>query len=780
MSEGLLARLGRWCFRWRWLVLAAWLAAAVGGVLAAGPVFAGMEQGGAPEDVESIEAYDVLADGDEEGGRIVGLIDRVEPDAAPVRSAVTSTAVELAGITGVRQVSHPYDDDLTDPAPYLSRDGRALLVVVDLVKLDQGAELTNTIDDVTDRLDALDLRLSDAGQPAATVRLGGATMIDQEANIVVEEDLWRAEVIALPITLVVLVVVFGGLIAAGLPVLAAVVSVASAMTVLLGFATFTELNSNVVTVVTLLGLGLSVDYGLLLVARYREELASGHDPESAVGRAWATAGRTILFSALSIAAALGGLLLFELNDLAALGAAGISIALVAMVVGLTFTAALIGLLRRRVGPSRRARQRAERRAERSAERRAERWAKRRATAGTPGVTGHRVAGHRAGVAGRTPANVDETGFFAGLARMVQRQPLLVVLLTTVALLAAGAPLLSTALRLPDLEQMPQSMESVRVGDELVERFGRPADSGITVVARTDAGPLNAWAARWTGDPAVAAVDPARQAGPGLATVKIHVTGDPQGDAARALVERLRADRPAGVASWVTGDAAVLTDLIGMIRSGLPLALGVTLVAMFLLLFLFAGSFVVPIKAVLANVVSLGATFGVMNAVFERGFLAGPLDTITVGALDPFVIVIVFGFAFGLSMDYEVFLLGRIKEYVDAGLPTDAAVRRGLQHTGRVITSAALLMIIVFAGFGAAQMGQIEQIGLGLAVAVLIDATIVRCLLVPATMTLLGRWNWWAPRWAKRLHRRIGLHERALPPDGPGPTAATSTELVRVR
>jgi putative drug exporter of the RND superfamily len=167
---------------------------------------------------------------------------------------------------------------------------------------------------------------------------------------------------------------------------------------------------------------------------------------------------------------------------------------------------------------------------------------------------------------------------------------------------------------------------------------------------------------------------------------------------------------------------------------------------------------VPVKAVVANVVSLGATFGVLVAVFEHGWGSGPLNTLTVGGLSPFIVVIVFAFAFGLSMDYEVFLLGRIKEYVDQGMDSDTAVRRGLQHTGRIITSAALLMVIVFVCFAFAEMGQIEQVGLGLTVAVLIDATIVRCLLVPATMTLLGKWNWYAPKPLKRLHERFNLTE----------------------
>jgi RND superfamily putative drug exporter len=414
-----------------------------------------------------------------------------------------------------------------------------------------------------------------------------------------------------------------------------------------------------------------------------------------------------------------------------------------MFVSLTFTAAVIGVLHRWVGPSKRARRRAEQRAARRA----------------------------ATVAARPGGEVDEYGFFAGLARVVQRRPLLVALVTTAGLLAAGAPLVSADLRLRDTDQIPRSLESMRVADVLADRFGRAPEGEILVVARVDRASLDAWAAGFRDDPAVRAVEPAEPAGPGLSVVNLIPAGDSQGDEARDLVDRLRADRPEGGQSWVSGRAAVLTDALGMIRDGLPGAIGVTLLAMFVLLFLFTGSVVVPIKAVLANVVSLGATFGLMNAVFADGFLSGPLDTITVGSLDPFVVVVVFAFAFGLSMDYEVFLLGRIKEFVDAGLSTDAAVRRGLQHTGRIITSAALLMIIVFTGFAAARMGQIEQLGLGLATAVLIDATIVRCLLVPATMTLLGRWNWWAPGWALRLHDRFGLRERPLAPAPAGKPAA---------
>jgi len=488
------------------------------------------------------------------------------------------------------------------------------------------------------------------------------------------------------------------------------------MGVMLGFSTFTDVDQDGVTVVTLLGLGLAVDYGLLLVARYREELRAGHDWETAVAGAWASAGRTVLFSALTVGAALSGLLMFRVPTLTALGAAGVSIALVCMLASLTFTAALVGLLRRWIRPSRRT----------------------------------RVA----------ETDKADRGIFARIAGAVQRRPVIVALGTLTLLLIAGAPLLASELRLPGLDGIPRSIEAARVADTLGARFASPATPAITVVARTEAGALSAWAVRWADDPAISRVRPARQlggdgAGP-LATIAFDPTGDPQSASVRDLVDRMRADRPPGGQSWVTGDAAVLNDLLGLIADGLPAAIGVTVLAMLVLLFAMTGSLVVPVKAIVANLVSLGATFGVLTAVFRFGYGADILDTLTVGSLNPFVVVVIFAFAFGLSMDYEVFLLGRIKEYVDVGVPTDIAVRRGLQHTGRVITSAALLMVIVFSCFAAARVGNIEQIGLGLTVAVIIDATVVRCLLVPATMTLLGRWNWWSPAWLRRLHPRVAV------------------------
>src|SRR6266545_3874340 len=292
MAEGMVARVGQWCFRRRWWVVAIWVLAVVGGVFAAGPVFRGLTRGGGPSSMESIQANQVLSGNTNMGGMVTAVIDGIDPKAGAVTDTVRAAAGDLGGISGVVSVSTPYDPGLPPArAPALvSRDNHAILVTIQLAKLDKLAR--------HDAAAAVGTRLHKLGD--------------------------------------------------------AIVSAASVMTVLLGFATFTDLDNNTVTAVSLLAVGLSIDYGLLLVGRYREELGRGHEPEVAIARAWTTAGRTIFFSALTVAAAMTGLLLTGLTGLSALGAAGVSIALVAMLVSLTFTAAMIGLARRRIKPSKRA------------------------------------------------------------------------------------------------------------------------------------------------------------------------------------------------------------------------------------------------------------------------------------------------------------------------------------------------------------------------------------------------------------------------------------------
>ncbi|MFE3825927.1 MMPL family transporter [Streptomyces sp. NPDC059092] len=750
MAEGLIARTGHWCFRHRWQVLLIWAAAVAVGVLSAGPVFSSIAGGGGSSSMESVQAGAVLEEGSDHGGVVIGVVDGVDTAAPAVREGVKSLAGTLQRVHGVAAVVTPYDAGMpaAEAAILTAKDEAGLLVQITLSQLDEDAEAT-AVDALTDTLHRFAATLVDSGQAGARVTVGGEPAMEKQLTEQASGDLSGAESLSLPITLVVLVFIFGGVIAAGLPVLGAVVSIASSMTILLLITRFTSITSDAVTVVTLLGMGLSIDYGLLLVARYREELGAGFTPEAALSRSWATAGRTIAFSALTVAAALTGLLMFDIPELAALGAAGVAIALASMLVALTLTAALVGFARNRIKPAK------QRTRSGGARPRIP-----RAGAGAPGPGPGPGPDERAASA--------ETGVFAGLARRVQRRPLTTMLVAAVALVAASLPVLSMSLHLNDTGALPRTLESVRVSDQLADRFGLPTVPTLTVVARTDAAALDDWARRWTDTPGVTRVHPAQEAGPGLATVGIDTTGDPEGATARDLVHTIRADRPDGGRSWVTGDAAGLDDVLRQIADRLPLAIAVTLLAMVVLLFAMTGSVVVPLTAVAMNTLSLGATFGLMSLVFQHGFLADPLGLLTVDGFSPFTVVCVFAFAFGLSMDYEVFLLGRIKEYVAEGLGTDVAVRRGLQHSGRIITSAGLLMVIVFGCFVTSRMGSVQQLGLGLATAVAIDATVVRCVLVPAVMTLLGRANWWAPAPLKRLHRHIGLNETVLPATVPTP------------
>ena len=686
-------RIGVWCWRRRVLVVGLWLLAMAGGAVAIGPLFAGMGDTTTLPGTETGRAQAVIDGAIDHGEQFFAVVDNVDAGSAATTAALAGAADDIRAITGVSSVD----------GPIAATDGRAATVIITLAPAESQYQ---PFTDAQARWSELTAAL-----PGATVSVGGGDLIGDEANAAVQDDLRNAEIYSLPLTLILLLLIFGGVAAAALPAVAAIATMLGATAVLLGFASVVTIDANAITVVTLLGLGLSIDYGLLLVARFRDELTRTGDRIEAVAAAWHTAGRTIGFSALTVVAALAGLMAFDVGELRALAAAGIATVIVAMLAGITLTAALLGFVGRWIKPRQR---------------------------------------H-----GRTQA---DSGFFAGLARRTQRRPWLTLAGCAVVLLALAAPLLHVIIKVPQLEGLPRTLESVQVADVLDQRFGISSQAGVAVLARTDPATLDGYAQPWAADPAVARVEPASAVGAGVSMVVLDVHGDGQGAGAQALVDRLRQDRPAGYESWVTGDAARLMDLQDRLIDGLPLAAAIVVLSMLIVLFLMTGSVVVGVKAIVVSALSLAATFGVLTAVFQDGWLAAPLGMLTVGGLSPFMIVIVFAFAFGLSMDYEVFLLARIKEFYDAGESPDAAVRHGLQRSGRIITSAALLMLIVFACFAAADIGALQQIGLGLFVAVLIDATLVCCLLSPALMTVLGRAAWWGPAPLRRLHARIGLHE----------------------
>jgi putative drug exporter of the RND superfamily len=701
MLDGVFARIGTFCGRRRWLVLGAWVLLVAAGLVASGPVFDRLESGGGSHRFESVQAYDLLEAHARYGDRLLGLVDDAPMADPRVRAEVRAAARDVASLPGVGRVLEPYSGAR---AGLIATDGRAGLIVVDLDRT-TGSDATR--DAVTARLQALPRLLR-----GATLKIGGQSQLRADINTQVRADTEHAELVSLPVTLAVMVLIFGGLLAAGLPLLGALASVGGAFVCLLAFSTFLQLDPNTVPVVTLLGLGLSIDYSLLIVSRFREERAGGLEVLPAVERTAATAGRTIAFSALTVAVCLCALFLFDDPTFRAIGAAGAAVVAVALLAGLTLVPALLA------------------------------------------VVGGRIRGAR--------ALAPDTGFFSRVASTVQRRALPVALGVAALLLVAGAPLLSVRLQNGGADLLPESYESVQVQRNVAVRFPVGSTEPVTVLARATPEQLDAYLAGLgdrVGRGDVAAVGRAERLGdPAYSTADVTPTGASQGEPAQRLVRALRANRP-GFRTWVTGDAAVLVDFSSSIRRTLPWAFLLIAVAATVLLFLMTGSVLVPIKALLMTTVSLGATFGALVWLFQGGHLEGPLGFSSPGAIETWVPVLVFAFAFGLSMDYEVFLLARVKELYDAGHRSEEAVRLGLQRSGRIITSAALLVVIVFAGFAAGRMLGIKEMGFALATAIVVDATLVRCLLVPATMTLLGDLNWWAPAPLRRLHERVGIGER---------------------
>jgi RND superfamily putative drug exporter len=735
-----IARHARW-FAALWLVLVVAGFGAATGALGGEGLFARLAAGDAPQvPGESADGRTLLTRSAPDGPVLELLVDGVDPRAATLRDVVTQGRTELSAVDGVASVADPYLGPHGAPSPLVATDGRAFLVAVTLdARLPEATEQVATRT-VVNRLSVLAAAVRSL-EPGARTTVGGVQPLVDEINSKVAEDLRRGETIALPLSLLVLVVVFGGLLAAGLPVLGALASIAGALATLLGFSYVMELEASVPSVVSVLGLGLCIDYGLLLVSRYREELRRLHGRgatgppsraalEGALERTMGTAGRTVLFSAVTVAVSLTGLLFMNATILRAVGAAGVSVVVVALLVALTLVPALMALAGDRLV--------------------------------RPGVT-HRVP-LLARLARRLGDVAPAEGAFSRLARRVQRRPLLVIVAVVTVLGLAAVPVLSIRLVSSGVQLLPTSSAQRQLFEALDTRFPATTPAPIRVVAPgRPAADLDAWARTSVATlPGVASVDPATVQGSGadqVAVVGIRTAAGAQSDEARDVVRRIRDARPA-FEILVTGESANVTDFTAGIARRAPYAVGLVVLATFALLFLMTGSVLVPLKALVMNVVSLGASFGVLVWVFQQGHLESLLGFSSAGGIDLAIPALTLAFAFGLSMDYEVFLLSRIKEFRDLGLDNDAAVLHGLQRSGRIITSAALVVVIVFAGFVAGELLIIKQMGVALAVAVAVDATLVRMLLVPATMTLLGEWNWWAPGPLRRLHDRFGLRESA--------------------
>jgi len=692
---------------------------------------------------ESLEGREVLEEASDAGPAITLVLRDVDvstPEAAQeVSAALDPARADLAATAGVKAVIDPFilPGGLENPAAALlvSENQDGFLMAVDLEPDLSDEEEKAAEEAVIERLDQVPDDLATVAPDASGIVTSDA-LITESVTSQVEQDLKTGELIALPISLLIMVVVFGGFLAAGMPTLGAIASIGGGMLALYGFTAFMEIDSVVVNVVTVLGLGLSIDYGLLIVSRYREELRAAvddaehgrakrrhRDPvvQKAMRNTLLTAGRTVVFSALTVAISIGGLLVMRPEILRSIGAAGVSVVLIAVLTAVTLVPAVLVLLgRRMLKPS-----------------------------GLSRIPGVRVIVRKFGEV------APEEGVFSGITARVQRHPWLVLVGVVALLLVLAAPALNLQLRNSTTELIPEGSEQREVIEVLAEDYPVAAAPPVVVVAEASVGEATAWSAELAEIPGVSSVDPPTPVGSYVVIgVRLEST-DAGGPEAVAVVEDIRATDP-GFPYWVTGQAANQIDFVDALLEGLPWAVLIVVTATLVLLFLMTGSVLVPIKALLINIVSLTASLGVTVWIFQEGHLEGVLDFTSPGGVETYIVAVALAFGFGLAMDYEVFLLARIKELYDSGMSNDDAVKYGLQRSGRIITSAALIMIVVFSGFIAGDLLVIKEAGVALAVTVFIDATLVRMLLVPATMTLLGEWNWWAPRPLRRFHERYGI------------------------
>jgi RND superfamily putative drug exporter len=694
----MLGTLGRTAHRRRRPILLIWLFVVLAGFGIGSSVFSHLKDSNGASSAESVRAAKILHDGSAEGPGILVVIGHVSAADPSVRTAIEAVARRIEQQRFVHDVTTTY----TAPhAGLTSKDGHTTVLAVHTRSTTDMAAVHMHVDQLRD--------IVHGAVPGASVTVGGdlAVMRDEMASS--ESDLVRGELIALPILLLALLFVFRGWRAALLPLAGAVATVAGALLLLRAATNFIDIAGYSVDVVVLFGLALAVDYSLLIVSRFREERADGADVARAVQLTVARAGRTIIFSALTVLAAMSGLFAFGDPTFTSLAVGGVATVLVALVTALTLVPALTA------------------------------------------VWGHKIKPR--------PAQNPQDGLFGRLARVVQRRPFLIAVGATALLLGAAVPFLGVNFSNGDYRVLPTSMESRQATDALLDAFPAMGASPIQVVvpAAVDTNEVTVYAAELRSLPGVTDVNMEPGLMPGLAAIDVVPAGQAQGDNAQRLVHQIREHRPS-FSTLVTGRAAFLIDLKLRISSRLPYALGLIVLTTFILLFLMTGSVLVPLKALVMNTLSLGATFGALVWIFQDGHLSGLLGFQTFGAIEVWVPILIFVFGFGLSMDYEVFLLSRIKEAYDHTGDSNAAVVTGLQRSGRIITSAAVLVLIVFLGFAAGQNLGIKEMGLALAIAVAVDATIVRCLLVPATMTLLGSANWWAPPALRRLHQRFGLTE----------------------
>ncbi len=706
-SRPALARFGEAVARRAWAVVGAWVVLLViAGAVGAGTLNRLTTDSGMDESSESFRAYQVLTG--TFPGRVPDLTilyssAELTVDDPAFRAAVTAAVAKLPRETAVHVVNG-LDAPPAEAAAsgLVSPDRHAVKVVVSLPPGTDAAGNLADFDRVRPHVDTPDPRVrADVSGIAAM----GRDILDQTAA-----DTARAEAIALPIVFVLSLLIFGGLVAAALPTLVGAVAIVLSVAVLRGITEVAEVATQALMVVTLLGMGLAIDYSLFVISRFREELAGRRGREAAIDaltRTLPTAGRTVLFSALVVAVALSGLLVFPIATVRSMAYGAIPAVLGCALAAVTLLPAVLALLGHRIDA-------------------------------LPILPGARRRG--------TPDAEHE--FWAGVAHHVMRRPWAYLIGTTALLLALTAPILGVRWGGVGEELLPADAPSRVALAQEARHFGGESTWGYAMVTGADRAALTRYAGRLAAAPGVANVVPtlsgADADGEPVTMLTVTWPGHAQSQDSKDLVAALREIDPDSGQAVIGGPTAITLDTVRAMGDRLPAMLAVMVGAMLVLLGVAFASVVLPVKAVLMSAISIGASYGVLTWVFQDGHGSGLLGFDPPGYLDVTTPIVMMAILFGLSMDYEVFLLSRIREeWLRTGDNT-AAVARGLARTGRLITGAALLLAVVIGAFATSDIVIVTMLGVGMLVAVLLDATVVRGLLVPATMRLLGHWNWWLP------------------------------------
>ena len=743
------ARWGRFVYRWRWATLvvsALLLGLSVVGIFTGGTL---VGNGGFGASLPAGQALKLITaeiqPQQAASGSSLTLIfisSTMTATDPAFQAAVEQAVASLSTDPRVTGVTTPYTVPAIEQPRLISKDLHKALVTVDLKDKSPAAQKYFT--QVVAKIHPGPLQMVVTGQ----------VPLNEAFNTTLEQDLQRAEYVALPITLLLLVLIFGSIVAALLPVGVGVLAIVGGVGGTLFLGRFTDVSQYAINIVTLIGLGVAIDYSLFVVNRFRDELAAGASREGAIATAISTAGRSITFSGITVAVGLSAMLFFQGTFLASMGAAGAIVVAIAVFYGLTFLPALLAVM-------------------------------------GPNVDRLRLPF----LGARKPAG---TGAWHSLAMWVMKRPWVVLIPALAILLLAGTPFLQLRLANGDVDQLPPRNQARQGYDTLIKDFpGRdqtiieavayyPNDSPFTTdhigamydlsqrlaalpnVLRVDS-IFNVDASLSRADYQSLYIGPTAQlpskvqqalvTSSGKHLVLLGVVSNKQytSDEARTIVRAVRAEHLPDGQVLATNGTAFDLDIVNYILQRTPIAVGSVILITYGVLFLLTGSVVLPLKAVLTNLFSISASFGAMVWIFQQGHLSQLLG-FTPQSIDPSIPVILFSIVFGMSMDYEVFLISRIQEEYKRSGENQTGVAMGLEKTGRLITGAAAIMCAVFLAFGLADVVIIKAIGVGLAIAIAVDATLVRMLIVPSVMRILGRANWWAPRPLALLHSRIGAGE----------------------